>query len=71
MLQQWAGVLPEGHILKVRDARAITDVLLGALAVANGRESLDGYADKLTGRGAEPQRVDEVRTSLAGVRSLV
>ena len=71
VLGQWRTVIPEGHILKVTDPGAITDVLLGALAVANGREELAGYQAKLTARQVDPARVEEVGSALAGVKRLV
>ena len=47
VLKQWQSVLPAGHILKVRDPNRIPDVLIGALAIANGRDTLTGYLAKL------------------------
>ncbi len=64
VLEQWQSVLPEGHILRVRDPERIPDVLIGALAIANGRDTLEGYRAKLTG-GA-----DEVSAALRGLRPL-
>ncbi len=71
VLTQWATVLPEGHVLKVRDAAAILDVLPGALAIANGRDTVTGYLEKLVERGADQERQADVALALAGVRCLV
>lgn len=67
VLGQWAQVLPEGHVLKLRDAEQITCVLLGALAIANGRESLEGYRDKLLADGLASEAVDDVVHALSGL----
>ena len=64
VLAQWATVLPEGHIIRVRDPAAITDVLIGALAIANGRETLPGYLEKLKEDGADRGRMREVERAL-------
>ena len=48
--------------------KRVTEVLLGALAIANGRETLAGYRRTLTQLEAEEQ--DDVVTALQGVRPL-
>ncbi len=64
VLEQWRQVLPEGHILRVRDPECIPDVLIGALAIANGRDTLEGYLGKLDAGQAD------VRSALRGVAQL-
>ncbi len=64
VLEQWQAVLPEGHILRVREPARIVDVLIGALALANGRDTLQGYCSKL-----EDGRED-VAAALKGVTRL-
>ena len=71
VLGQWQGVLPAGHILKVREPEAIFDVLLGALAVANGRQSAASYLATLRSEGADAARLAAVEQALSGVVSLV
>lgn len=61
VLEQWRQVLPEGHILRVRDPERIPDVLIGALAIANGRDTLDGYLAKLDAGQSD------IRAALRGV----
>jgi hypothetical protein len=67
VLAQWAKVLPEGHILKLRDAAQITRVLMGALAIANGRETREGYRGKLASEGLAAREVDDVMSALSGL----
>nr|MBA3541300.1 hypothetical protein [Deltaproteobacteria bacterium] len=43
ILAQWAKVIPKEHILRVGDPKSIIDVLLGALAIADGKVDLDTY----------------------------
>jgi hypothetical protein len=68
VLGQWATVLPEGHILRLGDARHITSVLLGTLAIANGRDTPAGFREKLVADGLTAEAVDDVMSALAGVR---
>ena len=66
----WTSVIPEAHILKVRDPDAIFDVILGALAIANGRDELSGYLAKLAQEGSSEAHLDEIRSALQGVSPL-
>lgn len=68
VLAGWERALPPGHVLKLRDAGSITETLLGALAIANGRETLDGVRAWLTSEGLSDARRDDVCAALAGVR---
>lgn len=43
ILAQWASVIPKEHILRVGAPKGIIDVLLGALAIADGKVNLGGY----------------------------
>lgn len=67
VLGQWATVLPEGHILKLKDATRITDVLIGALAIAGGRESKEGYKSKMIADGLSGEAVEDVMSALSGL----
>jgi len=71
VLAQWNSVLPEGHIIKVKDPKAITDVIVGALAIANGRETVAGYTSQLKEDGAKRGRLTEVRRALKSLPTLV
>jgi hypothetical protein len=70
VLRQWESVLPAGHILRLRDAQNITLVLLGALGIASGRETLASYEAKLHEDGATAEAIADVRAALQGVRAL-
>lgn len=67
VLAQWASVLPEGHILKLKDARQVSQVLLGALGIANGRETREGYRSKLAADGLSQAEIDDVMSALSGL----
>jgi len=69
ILAQWATVIPREHIIRVGDPRSIIDVLLGALAIADGKVDLATYAKDLTDLGADPTRIREVETALGGLPS--
>lgn len=70
VLAQWAEVLPEGHILRLTDAERITDVIIGALGIANGRETAEGYERLLVEDGLPAPAVRDVMAALAGCRPL-
>jgi hypothetical protein len=67
VLAQWSSVLPAGHVLRLKDANTITHTLLGALALANGKETLESYGARLTADGVTAEAVADVRAALAGV----
>jgi hypothetical protein len=69
VLAQWSKVLPPGHILKLNNAERITQVLLGALAISNNRESYDGFRGKLVAEGLDHAAVQDVMSALAGLRN--
>lgn len=68
VLGQWASVLPEGHILQLADARNITDVLLGVLALASGTLDHTTLRRRLDERGLDPAARDDVLAALSEVR---
>ncbi len=69
ILAQWATVIPKEHIIRVGDPHAIIDVLLGALAIADGKVDLDTYVKDLKDMGTEEPRLREVERALAGLPS--
>jgi hypothetical protein len=70
VLEQWRSVLPPEHILRVGDPKAIVDVLLGALAIADGARTLDVFLADLRARDATPARIEHVKNALASVGCL-
>jgi len=70
VLGQWATVIPDGQILKLRDARQITNTLMGALAIANGRDTLEGIRAKLAADGVEAEALDDLSSALGGLGRL-
>lgn len=67
VLAQWAQVLPEGHILRLSDAERITDVIVGALGIANGQETAAGYEALLRADGLDEAAVSDVMAALGGL----
>lgn len=69
ILAQWATVIPKEHILRVGDPKTIIDVLLGALAIADGKVDLDRYLADLRELGAADELVTGVERALGGLPS--
>ncbi|HEY4244699.1 MAG TPA: hypothetical protein VGM88_33020 [Kofleriaceae bacterium] len=69
ILAQWAKVLPKEHILRVGDPKSIIEVLLGALAISDGKVDLDAYVKDLRELGTPEDRVRSVEQALAGLPS--
>jgi hypothetical protein len=69
ILAQWATVLPKEHIIRVGDPKSIIDVLLGALAIADGKVDLDTYLRDMRELGAPEDRVHAIEAALAGLPS--
>jgi hypothetical protein len=69
ILAQWATVIPREHIIRIGDPGAIIDVLLGALAIADGKVDLATYAKDMADAGAPAARIAEVETALASLPS--
>lgn len=69
ILAQWATVIPREHIIRVGDPKSIIDVLLGALAIADGKVDLDTYLKDMRELGSPDDRLREVEAALAGLPS--
>jgi uncharacterized protein YfaP (DUF2135 family) len=69
ILAQWATVIPKEHIIRVGDPKSIIDVLLGALAIADGKVDLDTYLKDMRELGSDAARVRDVENALAGLPS--
>lgn len=66
---QWADVIPAENILMCEDPKGIVDVMLGALAIAEGNVDLETYLVDMEGRGQTELRRSQTRKALAGVVS--
>lgn len=69
ILAQWGTVIPKEHIIRVGDPKSIIDVLLGALAISDGKVDLDTYLKDMRELGADEARVRDVENALAGLPS--
>jgi hypothetical protein len=70
ILKQWRSVIPPEHVIRVEDPKAIVDVLLGALAIADGNRTLESFLKDLVGRESSDRRVAQVRSALSSITSL-
>jgi hypothetical protein len=67
VLGQWGTVIPSEHILKVGDPKSIIDVLMGALAIADGAADLREFIADLRERGQSEERIADVESALMGL----
>lgn len=67
---QWASVIPPENILMCEDPKGIVDIMLGALAIAEGNVDLEGYLVDMEGRGQTTLRRNQTRKALDGLTSL-
>jgi len=65
ILKDWKKLLPEERILILQHPKAIVDVMLGAVAIARGKRTLDEYVADLKKRGQDEVREKEVVFALA------
>ncbi len=70
VLALWGSVIPKDHILRIQDPKSVIDVLMGALAIANGARDLDGFMADLAANGAAEDRLADVRQSLSALNRL-
>jgi hypothetical protein len=69
IMVRWQNLLGHDHVLPLNEDKAITDVLLGRIAIVNGKMTLDEYCINLTERGQSKSRVANVRQALAVLKS--
>lgn len=63
---QWANAIPPENILLIDDPKAIIDVMMGAIAVREGR-NLEDYIVDMAGRGQTRLRREQTRKALEGL----
>jgi len=64
-LEYWERLLGPEHILHLNDAKAVVDVILGAIAVSSGSRTLDRYFDDMHDRGQTDLRLRQVNEALS------
>ena len=69
ILKQWASVLPDGHILRIDNPEAIVDVILGALAIGEGKADLAQYLTSMKSRGELDSLREETARALGSLGS--
>jgi hypothetical protein len=67
ILRQWGEVLPQSHILRIEDPKAIIDVMLGALAITGGGRTLEQYIHEMRGRDQLELRQDQAIRTLGAL----
>jgi hypothetical protein len=67
ILEQWKGVLPEEHILRIDDPGTIVDVMLGALSLVSAGNDLNSFVQDLESREQVAARVSSTRNALEGL----
>jgi subtilisin-like proprotein convertase family protein len=70
VLAKWGSLIPPEHILRIQDARACVDTMIGVMTLATGKQTLDEYiknlgtAEKDGGVGQTAARCKDVREAL-------
>jgi hypothetical protein len=59
----WRGLLPEGHVIKLRDPKNVAEIV--ALVVGLGERRIQNAAADLTQLGKDADSIREVLTALA------
>lgn len=70
VLGQWKTVLQPGHILRLSDARNISEVLIGALALANDRDTLTGLQTHWRDQELDDDAIADLTQALSGLQGL-
>jgi len=64
MFQKWANWVGKDHILRLPEAKAIVDILLGAMSITTGTRTWKSYLADLQERGQSEERIKVVQNSL-------
>ena len=64
ILSQWEKVLSPERILDVGDPKAIVDIMLGAIAISEGKRTLEEYIEDLNDREQGEIRIEHVKVAL-------
>ena len=64
--KEWNAVLPAEHTIKIKEEKAIVDLMLGVLALI-GKKSLKTYALDMGARGQDTKRITGVTAALEGL----
>jgi len=65
MLNKWAQWVGKYHIIRLPEAKAIVDILLGVISITAGSRTWATYLDDLKERGQTEQRIQVVQNSLS------
>ncbi len=63
IVAQWSSVIPEDHVLRLKDPKGIVDLIIGVLARYGGRE-LSDYIKDMRDRDQTIERQNDIETAL-------
>ncbi len=69
ILGKWQNYIPEEYILRVQDPRSCVEVMLGAMALQEGKMDLAQFEASMTERRVEKRRREDVLSALADFAS--
>jgi len=64
ILDKWGKYLPKTHILRIQDPASCVEVMLGAMALQSGKQTLDQFAAGMVERRVPADRQRDVREAL-------
>lgn len=67
VVMQWIELLGSDHVLCISEPKAMVDVILGAIAIASGKRTLEEYLADLEERGQTKARIKQVSEALKEV----
>ncbi len=58
ILEQWCNILGTERVLRVKTAKAVVDIILGAIALTSGSRTLKEYLGDMVARGQDEERIE-------------
>lgn len=64
ILGKWRGLIPDGHIIRLSDAKWTTEAAIGVMAIQSGKKTLAEVLADMHERAVKPEGIDEVARAL-------
>lgn len=64
ILAKWRECIPDGHIIRLRDAKSTTEAMIGIMAIQNGVKDLDGVVADMRERAIDEVYIEDVERAL-------
>lgn len=64
ILAKWRECIPDGHIIRLRDAKSTTEAMIGIMAIQNGVKDLDGVVADMRERAVDEAYIEDVEKAL-------